>query len=229
MKCFAVVVAAGSSRRCEGAVPKQYRRICGRPLLAWTLSRFEAASSIDKVVLVVGEEAMIYVTKEIVDQYGCDKVLKVVPGGAERQESVRCGLEALPISTSLVAIHDGARPVVSPGDIDRTVATASREGAAILAEPATDTIKHVRDGFIISTLDRDTLYRAQTPQVFSYDLILEAHRAAADNQASTDDAALIEARGFKVRIVPAESPNPKVTTPDDLDLIEALLRKEGHG
>ncbi len=230
MKTVALIVAGGSSVRFGGEVPKQFREVAGRPLLSWTISRFEEASKIDQIVVVVAEEFLLHTSQRVVDPYGFPKVTKVVIGGAERQESVRKGLEALPLSTSLVAIHDGARPLTLPFDIDRTVELAATERAAMLAAPIPDTIKRVREGFVLATLDREGLYGAQTPQVFQYDLILAAHREAVDAvKPFTDDASMIEARGFKVRVVEPSGPNMKVTTRDDLKIVEALLAKENHG
>jgi len=139
------------------------------------------------------------------------------------------GLESLPIATDYVAIHDGARPLVAAVDIDRVVEAAITERAALLAVQATDTIKHAKDGYVLSTLERDALYQAQTPQVFQYDLIVAFHKEAAENHHKnqiTDDASLVEARGFKVKVVEPMCPNIKVTTRDDLVMLEALLTRE---
>ena len=226
MKTYAIIVAAGQSQRLTGAVPKQFREICGRPMLSWTISRFERAASIEKIVVVVAEEHLLYVSQRIVDPYGFTKVQKIVIGGATRRESVFRGLKSLPLSTQFVAIHDGARPLVAPVDINRVVDVALKDKAAMLAMPASDTVKRVRDGFVLGTLDRDSLYLAQTPQVFQYDLILAAHAEADSSVAVTDDASLVEGRGFKVRVVEPSTPNIKVTTPDDLMIAEAFLRRE---
>ncbi len=226
MKTHAIIVAAGQSQRLAGAVPKQFRDICGRPMLSWTISRFESAASIERIVVVVAEEHLLYVSQRIIDPYGFSKVQKIVIGGATRRESVFKGLKALPLSTQFVAIHDGARPLVTPVDINRVVDVAFKDKAAMLATPASDTVKRVRDGFILGTLDRDSLYLAQTPQVFQYDLIMAAHTETDGSIAVTDDAALVESRGFKVRVVEPRTPNIKVTTPDDLLIAEALLRRE---
>ena len=176
--------------------------------------------------MVVSDEHLLFTSQKVVDPYGYAKVQKIVVGGETRQESVLKGLRALPISTRLVAIHDGARPLTASSDIDRVVETARVERAAMLAIQVTDTVKRVRDGYILGTLERDSLYLAQTPQVFDYDLILEAHKAADASVSVSDDAALIESRGFKVRVVEPSAPNIKVTTADDLAIVEALLRKE---
>ncbi len=231
MKTVALIVAAGRSARFAGDIPKQFREVCGKPVLSWSISRLEAAKSIDEIVLVVAEEYLLHVTRQVVDPYGFTKVGRVIVGGETRRESVMKGLEALSITTDFVAIHDGARPLVKPQDVDRVVSAAFDDRAAILASPAVDTIKRARQGFILSTLERDSLYMAQTPQVFQYDLIKEAHiQHAKDNPdvAITDDASLIEARGFKVRVVEPTGPNFKVTTTDDLTVAETILKGEGR-
>lgn len=230
MKTIALIVAGGKSTRFGGDVPKQFRRAAGHPLLSWTISRFQKATSIEQIVVVVPEEYLIYTTQNIIDPYKFSKVVKIIAGGETRSESVFNGLKALPLSTNFVAIHDGARPLVTCVDIDRVVNEAIKERAAIIAVRATDTVKRVQSGYIITTLQRDLLYLAQTPQVFQYDLIIEAHKYLAENAAAsatvTDDASLIEERGFKVRVVEPTSPNFKVTTAADLHLAESLLKGE---
>jgi 2-C-methyl-D-erythritol 4-phosphate cytidylyltransferase len=154
MKTCALIVAAGASRRLGGAVPKQFREVCGRPLLSWTIERFEKAGSIDQIVVVGAEEHLLSATEKVVDVGGFRKVTKIVPGGDSRRESVLKGLERLPISTGLVAIHDGARPFVAPEDIDRVVALAATEKAAILAVRVLDTVKRAEQGYIFQPWTR---------------------------------------------------------------------------
>lgn len=228
MKTIALIVAAGSSQRFGGEVPKQFRTVCDRPLLSWTIEKFEKAQSIDNIVIVTAEEYLLHTSQKVVDPYGFNKVTKIVKGGDSRRESVINGLEALPLATDFVAIHDGARPLVSSKDIDQVVEVAQKERAAILAQQASDTIKRCADGFVLNTIDRRILFQAQTPQVFQYDLILSAHKKAQANndQSPTDDALLIEEKGFKVKVVEPTSPNFKVTTPTDLYLAEKLLERE---
>ena len=228
MKVYAVIVAAGRAERFGGTVPKQFREVCGRPLLSWTISRFEEAASIDKIVVVASEENLLYTNNSVVNPYGFKKVEKVVIGGELRPQSVLNGLKALPLSTDMVAIHDGARPLVNPEDIDRVVELAVKDKAAMLASPATDTIKRVKDGYIISTVERRALYYAQTPQVFQYDLIMAAYEKYAGDNEVTDDAMLVEKMGFKVRVVEPRTANIKVTTPDDLQIVGAFLGREKH-
>lgn len=239
MKNTAIIVAAGASLRFGGDLPKQFKPVCGRPLLAWTIERFENADSIKDVIVVVAEEQLLYTSESVVDRFGFSKVSKIVIGGSTRPESVYNGLSSLPISTNYVAIHDGARPLTSPNDINSTVELAIKERAAILAAPVTDTIKRTADRFILSTVDRSSLYHAQTPQVFQYDLIMAAYKeymgeggdrdkgaASAERTEVTDDASLIEARGFKVAVIEPTAINLKVTTGKDLKVLEAILTLE---
>lgn len=214
--------------RFGGEIPKQFRSIKGRPLLSWTVSRFEHASSIDNIIVVAPEEYLLHIGDHIVDPFGFIKISKIVVGGKSRSESVFNGLQSLPISTSFVAIHDGARPLVRPEDIDRVTEIARTDRAAILGHPATDTIKRVQDDYIIATLDRGHLFCAETPQTFQYDLIMEAYKKACDVGLDkfTDDASIVEASGFKVKTVSSTGPNIKVTTPEDLRLVEAFLEDE---
>ncbi len=229
MKTVALIVAGGSGERYGGAIPKQYQLVAGRPLLAWTISRFEQAAAIDQIVIVAAEELLLHVNNTIVNPYGFAKVTKIVPGGASRSESVRKGIEALPLATGYVAIHDAVRPLVRPYDIDAVVAEARRSRAAILGHPATDTVKRARDGLILATLDRNHLFMAETPQVFQYDLIKEAYiQGVEQGLEGTDDAVMVEILGFRVTLVPSTGPNPKLTNPEDLDYIRMVLERESH-
>lgn len=225
MKTVALIVAAGRGIRFGGKVPKQFRLIHSRPLLSWTINQFEKASKVDEIVLVVSEEFLLYANEKVVNPYSFSKLKKIVTGGATRQESAARGLKSLSISTSYVAIHDGARPIVHHEDINRVIETAQQERAAILARPVADTIKRVESGFIISTLDRDKLFLAETPQVFQYDLLVSAQEKAPRLNSATDDAAMVEALGFKVKTVIPEKPNIKVTTEDDLKFAAMILEE----
>lgn len=232
MKVGAIIVAAGSSVRFGGDVPKQFRLVNGRPLLSWTIGRLQASERVNQIIVVVAEEHLLFTAEKVVDPFGFDKVTNIVKGGDARQESVFNGLKALPISTDYVAIHDGARPLVALSDIERVIDVAIKERAAILAAPVADTVKRAADGYIIATLDRSRLYGAQTPQVFQYDLLMESYRAMASGEIDddlTDDAQLIEARGFRVRLVEPEGINLKVTTRDDLEIVAAILQRENSG
>lgn len=231
MKVVALIVAGGKSVRFGGEVPKQFRSVCGRPMLSWAIDSFEKAKSVDQVLVVVPEDYMIYTSEKVIDPYDFSKVIKVVGGGDSRPASVYNGLLALSEATDYVAIHDGARPLVSHEDIDKVVEAAKKDKAAILATKATDTVKRVRDSFIISTLERDSLYMAQTPQVFQYDMIMDVHREYAGKSGdkwATDDASMVEKKGFKVRTIEPSSPNFKITSADDLLLAETILKERGY-
>ena len=222
MKTVAIIVAGGRGVRLGGEIPKQFRNIHDRPLLAWTISQFEKAKKVDEIVVVVPEDYLLYANERVVNPFSFEKISRIVIGGETRNESVRNGLRSIPISTAFVAIHDGARPLVFHSDIDRVVEIAQKERAAILARPVSDTVKRVEGDFIISNLDRTKLFLAETPQVFQYDLIMSAHNKASEKNA-TDDAYLVEMLGFKVRVVVPERANPKITTEDDLVLAKLIL------
>ncbi len=226
MSNWAIIVAAGKSERFGDPLPKQFHEVAGRPLLSWAIEKFEIASSIAKIVVVVAADYRLETTRKIIDPFGFNKVVKVVSGGDSRQQSVLKGLESLPESTKVVAIHDGVRALVSPEDIDKVVKLALAEKAAMLAVPATDTLKKVKNHSVVETLDRSQIWLAQTPQAFEYQLILEAHRKFADNPKGTivtDDASLVEALGIKVKVVKPSSLNLKITTAEDMNYAETVL------
>ena len=191
-----------------------------RPLLAYSLAVFQASSSIERIVLVTNQ-ATLDQARALVREERLDHVCAVVPGGATRQDSVRAGLEALGDCTWVV-VHDGARPLVTEELIERGLDAAKETGAACCALPVPDTVKESdADGRIVRTIDRSRLWLAQTPQVFRHDLLMQAHRQS--NERTTDDAALLEARGIDVRLYHGSPRNVKVTTPEDLAVVKALL------
>ncbi len=200
--------------------------------MSWTIEKFELASSIDEIAVVVAADYQHEATTNIIDPYGFQKVVKVLDGGQSRRESVLKGLEALPKTTKVVAIHDGVRALVSPDDIDKVVNFASTERAAMLALPATDTLKKVKNNSIVETINRDHIWLAQTPQAFEYKLICQAHSKFDRNNSSqaiaTDDASLVEALGVGVRVVEPSSINLKVTTAEDLKYVEIVLGAKEH-
>jgi 2-C-methyl-D-erythritol 4-phosphate cytidylyltransferase len=227
VKTVALIVAGGSGERFGGDIPKQYRPVAGRPLLAWTIARFEAAQSIDEIVIVAAEDFLLHVNNAVVNPYGFEKVSKIVPGGTTRAESVMRGLEALALSTSYVAVHDAVRPLVKPSDIDLVVEEARLHRAAVLGRPVTETVKRAKEGMVFATLDRSNLFMAETPQAFQYDLLMEAYRSGlTSNKDATDDAAMVERLGFKVKLVVSNGPNPKLTTATDMEYIKMILERE---
>ena len=227
MKTVALIVAGGSSERFGGELPKQFVEIAGKPLLSHTISKFEQADSIDEIVLVVAEEYLQYTTEHIIDPYHFHKVIKVVSGGQTRRQSVLKGLQALSANTDFVAIHDAARPLISVNDINRVTEVAQKEKSALLAVQSVDTVKFSSDTYIEKSIDRKKIYSAQTPQVFAYNQIKEAHESFdGDESLITDDASLLELQHIQVKLVEPTSYNFKITTPADFELAEMLLRKE---
>ena len=220
----AVIVAAGRSQRMAGP-DKLWVELTGpdgraRPLLAYTVAAFQRCPAIASIVLVVAEAA-VGRARELGQRDRFDKLYAVVAGGERRQDSVRAGLDALE-GRDWVAIHDGARPLVTPELIERGIAEAQETGASCCALPVPDTVKQADEGQrIVRTLDRSMLWLAQTPQVFRYDLLVSAHATFKGD--ATDDAAMIESLGGQVKLYPGPRRNMKVTTPEDLELVKALL------
>lgn len=208
-----------------GEVKKTYLEIAGLPLLAHTLANLHAIPEVEAIWLVVSPEDVEICKDAIVVRYEFERVIGVVAGGATRQESVFAGLRALPDSVTHVLIHDGARPFITDRMVRDVLAAAREIGAATVAVPVKDTLKRAdAGGRTTETVSREGLWRIQTPQGFRRGLLLEAHRQAESRGIrATDDASLIEAVGGQVRIVPGDERNLKVTTPDDIPLIAAML------
>ena len=176
-------------------------------------------------MVLPAEESAVFLS--MAGKLGLRKIARVVPGGATRAESVKRGLMSVRSATAeIVAVHDGVRPFVTVDEINSTVAAAQTDGAAILVAPVTDTIKQVDDRSVVKTLDRGGLRRALTPQCFRYELLKEAYQHVDINDPSlTDESALIEQLGHRVTIVEGSARNIKITTADDLEFAEALLKK----
>ncbi len=219
-RVWAVVPAGGQGVRMGGK--KQGLPLWGRPVLRWTLDVLEATPTVRGVVVAVPAADVASWRRRLV---GCRKVRAVVAGGAERQESVARGLEAVPADAGWILVHDGVRPCITPALVRRVVAAARAHEAAIAALPVADTVKRGADGWVKDTVAREDLWAVQTPQAFRADLLREAHRrAAAEGVLGTDEATLVERLGVSVRLVPGLPGNVKITRPDDLPLARALLR-----
>ncbi len=198
---------------------KLFTEVAGQPLLAHAIAPFQECASIERIVLVMAS-LNLKRGRDLVERYGFTKATALVKGGERRQDSVRLGLEALG-GCDYVAVHDGARPLVTPELIARGLEAARETGAAAPAIPIADTVKEAGpNGIVLRTLDRSRLWAVQTPQVFRYDLLLRAHREITADV--TDDAAMVEALGEPVRLFEGSRANIKVTTVEDLTLIEAL-------
>jgi 2-C-methyl-D-erythritol 4-phosphate cytidylyltransferase len=224
-RAIALVPAAGRGLRMGTSTPKQFLMLGGLPVLVHALRVLEAAASISEVILAVPDADRDYCQREIVSRHRLTKITRVVPGGAQRQDSVRLALEAMPEAAEIALVHDAVRPFLTVDLVNRVIASAAKEGAAIVAIPMRDTVKQVDDGgFIQNTVDRRHLWLAQTPQAFRRGLLQEAHRKAAlEGFRATDDAQLIEWLGYRVAIVEGNSENIKMTRPEDLAIGEAIL------
>jgi len=227
MKTTAIVLAAGSGKRMNSKVHKQYLLLKGKPVLYYSVKAFED-SRIDDIILVVGAGEIDFCRKEIVEQYGFKKVRAIVEGGKERYHSVYEGLKAAG-ETDYVLIHDGARPFVSQPIIERTLEAVCEYKACVVGMPVKDTIKIVDgDTFAKETPNRSMVWMVQTPQAFSYPLIYDAYtRMLADEDtAITDDAMVVERMtDYKVKLIEGSYENIKITTPEDLDVAEKFFEK----
>lgn len=222
----AIVPAAGAGIRFGGAVKKQFIALNGLPILSHTLRALAASKALSAIIVVVppGEELR---GREALELAGIDLETEVVPGGQARQDSVYIGLQRAKAETDLVLIHDGVRPFVSRKVVLATVEAAKEWGAAIAAVPVIDTIKRVdTDDFVVETLQRGQLWSVQTPQVFRYALLMQAHREIRERGiVATDDAALVERIGGMVKVVRGSYENLKITSEEDLPLAGLILRR----
>lgn len=226
----AIILAAGKGSRMNAGVNKQFILLTGKPLLAHTLELFQSCKAIDNIILVAGKAELRLCKEQIIDEYGFDKVDKLVEGGLERQQSVYNGIMALEENCSIVVIHDGARPILPGNIIERCIEGANTYGAVSAGIPAKETIKILDDkGFVKYTPERETVWITQTPQAFKPELIRKAHESAIlEGAAGTDDAFLVEIMGVKVKMVEGSYENIKVTTPEDIIIAETLMSKRNQ-
>lgn len=223
----AIIPAAGSGSRFGGQIPKQFLEVAGAPILWHTIKRFAGCADIGAIVVALAPERLPdFQARSATAQLG--KPVRFVEGGAERSDSIFNALNAAAeLNPEIVAVHDAVRPFVTSGQISAVIAKAAEIGAAILALPATDTIKEVENGLIQRTIDRRRIWRAQTPQAFRYELLRrandEARAAGLSSALTTDDALLVERLGVPVAVVEGSPHNLKITTPEDLLLAEQLF------
>ena len=226
-KICAVVLSAGRGRRMESVIQKQYMCLNGKPMIAHTLAAFER-SCVDEIILVAGAGEEEYCRKEIVEAEGFRKVKTVVTGGKERYDSVYEGLRACK-DTEYVLIHDGARPFIDHGIIERGLMAAAQTGASVTGMPSKDTVKIAdEDGNVSETPDRSSVWIVQTPQIFQYPLIYGAYTSIRQKEMTgiTDDAMVAEHEtGVKIRFSEGSYRNIKITTPEDLVVAEAFLKE----
>ncbi|MGB9678886.1 MAG: 2-C-methyl-D-erythritol 4-phosphate cytidylyltransferase [Thermoanaerobacteraceae bacterium] len=222
-----VIVAAGRGKRMGESINKVFLNLNGKPVLYHTINAFENLPAVQEIILVVSKGEIKYCKENIVDKFRFTKVKKIVEGGEERQQSVFNGLMSVNEKATIIAIHDGARPLITSEVILQAIEAAYIYKAVGVGVPVKDTIKVVNNqNVVINTPDRRTLWSIQTPQVFEKEIILNAHKKAiADGFAGTDDTVLIERMGIDVMLVEGDYKNIKITTPEDLIIAEAFLKK----
>lgn len=219
----AILAAGGSSSRMGEGISKQMLRLDGKPLIVHTLLAFEKAETVDEIV-VVAKQSELPLYDEFKTIYGITKLKKTVTGGDSRQESIQKGFAAISEKSDFVAIHDGARCLITPEEIDRINHAAYATGAAAAARRTEETVKREKSGLILETLDRDHIWLARTPQTFGADLYRAALAIAErDSLTVTDDCALVEHIDYRIRLVECSKHNIKITTTEDIPLAEAIL------
>ncbi|MBW2176587.1 MAG: 2-C-methyl-D-erythritol 4-phosphate cytidylyltransferase [Deltaproteobacteria bacterium] len=225
MSASAIILGAGKGVRMHSATPKQFLRLKNLPIIAYSLKAFSACDEIAEIYLVVSADESDFCRHILLPSLNLAKPVKLLTGGERRQDSVYNGLREMGHREGIVAIHDGVRPFVQPAQIGECIAQAEKTGACMLGMPVGDTLKRVNDsGIIKSTVQRDNLWQAQTPQAFRYQLIRKAHESAADEGFSgTDDASLVERYGGRVKVIRGSGKNIKITHPDDLGIAQAFL------
>jgi 2-C-methyl-D-erythritol 4-phosphate cytidylyltransferase len=221
MKTTAIIVAAGIGSRFGSVTPKQFAKLNGKLVVEHSFERFEASPSVDAIVLVVSE-----VDKHRFGYGSFSKLASVVAGGSTRAQSVFNGLNSIGPETEIVAVHDGARPLVTVDEIERTIEKAKQSGAACLVAPVADTIKSILGNEIAATVDRRILRRALTPQVFKRELLTRAFKNAVLDDSVTDECLLVERLGHPIAIVEGSSRNIKITRREDLAIAETLLKQD---
>lgn len=222
----AIILAAGKGTRMRAEFNKQYLLLKGKPIIAHTLDVFESSSLIDEIILVINKNDLELCKKNILEKFKFKKVVKIINGGAQRQDSVLNGLMHMNNKSKTVLIHDGARPLVTKETIKRCIEGAKKFGAVSVGVPIKDTIKIMKDdGFVSFTPKRENVWITQTPQGFKTEIIKEAH-SFADKKGllGTDDAMLVEQMGKDVKMVEGDYENIKITTPEDLITAEAILK-----
>ncbi|HOV89978.1 MAG TPA: 2-C-methyl-D-erythritol 4-phosphate cytidylyltransferase [Syntrophorhabdaceae bacterium] len=225
MRILAIVLAGGAGKRMGAPTNKQFLLLDNKPIIVHTLQVFEECKPVDGVYLVVNQKDLPIIQEEILEQYRFNKIVKLVIGGRLRQDSVKNGLDAIENPCDIIIIHDGARPFISPSFIEKSIYLMEMFDAIIPALPVKDTIKVIsKEGFVVKTLERDSLWQVQTPQTFKYDLITKAYREGmAKKLYGYDDATFLESIGKKVKVIEGSPYNIKITTPEDLIMARGIL------
>jgi 2-C-methyl-D-erythritol 4-phosphate cytidylyltransferase len=221
----AIIPVAGQGKRFGEKTPKQFLEIGGQSIIEITLRKFVSIAEINYGVVVVSDKARSQSESHFQNIDGFNKKFKIISGGIERQDSVYNGLKQIPPETDIVVVHDGVRPLVSSQLICNSIKSAVETGACIAALPVKDTIKRVKKDTVLETIPREHLWQVQTPQAFSYSLLMEAHEKAKDEHFySTDESGLVEWSGHAVKIIPGEDQNIKITTAADLELCRLFYK-----
>jgi len=231
MKTVAIIPAGGAGKRLKAHVAKQYLLLNQLPVLIHTLQVFQKSKMIDDIVLVLPPDDLASVREELIDKYELTKVKFIVAGGMERQDSVRNALAVLEGNCDLILVHDAVRPLITGKLIRQVAAAAKATGAASLGVKAKDTIKETgKDDIVSVTIPRHNLWLTQTPQAFKFEIFKKAYKKAYDEKFyGTDDASLVERIGVKVKMIAGSYDNIKITTPEDLVMVRALLKNKSGG
>ena len=228
MKISAIIPAAGKGKRMGGSVSKQFLSIDDKPVLIHTLERINSLKIIDEIILVLPEDKVEWGEKKVKRKYGINKLSKVIKGGKERQDSVYDGLKEVDKNSDVVVVHDGVRPFFYSKIIKEAIPFLKIFDGVIEALPINDTVKKVSErGIVLKTLEREKLYRAQTPQIFNYSILRKAFNRASDKKYyATDESGLVESIGGKIKILTGSRYNIKITNPDDLFLAEVIIKNK---
>lgn len=220
-KNIVIIVCSGIGKRMNSSIPKQFIKIKEKPIICYTIDKFENCSNIDEIIVVVNEEYIEFFKQNIVIKYGYKKITKIVKGGKERLNSVYNGINVIDEKDSIILIHDGVRPFIEEKDIVNIIKKTIKYDACVLGVKVKDTIKVCENNIIKNTPNRDNIWIAQTPQAFKYNIIKKAYDIAIkENKLATDDASLVEELGYNVIMIEGDYNNIKITTQEDLNFFK---------
>lgn len=222
-----IIPAAGMGRRMNSSINKQFMPLYKKPVLAHTIEKFVKCDNVNEIIVVVREDEINTCIDEVIKPYGLHKVKKIIAGGEERKDSVYNGLKEVCSQCRIILVHDGARPFVTEDHINSSIIGSLNHGACVVGVPVKDTIKIINScNDILDTPNRETLWAVQTPQTFSYNLLIKAHEESTNmGYSATDDSMLVEKLGHTVKMIKGSYDNIKITTPEDLILGERILEK----